>query len=46
MWDNILFIMLGIYIGTYYNCKPWMDKICESVANKIPEKRAYETNPN
>ena len=22
--------VLGVYVGTYYDCKPWLDKVRES----------------
>ena len=29
----------GVYVGTYYNCKPTIVMIREMVKDKIPEKK-------
>ena len=39
MWQMMVGFAAGIYVGTYYNCKPTIVMIREMVKDKIPEKK-------
>lgn len=39
MWQFFLGFSTGIYVGTYYNCKPCLEKISKWVENHIPRKK-------
>lgn len=30
---------VGIYLGTYYNCRPLTDSLIKCIKNKMPVKR-------
>tara|TARA_B100001123_G_scaffold357494_1_gene411749 strand:+ start:1210 stop:1398 length:189 start_codon:yes stop_codon:yes gene_type:complete len=32
----------GIYVGTYYNCKPIVEKVSEYLKNNLPESKNKE----
>ena len=35
----------GVYIGTFYNCKPIIEKVSEYLKNNLPEsKKTRESN--
>ena len=34
MWQLLLGFGLGIYVGTYFNCKPTLDNIIENIRKK------------
>ena len=36
----IIGVGFGIYIGTYYNCKPTLDVIIKNIKKGIPEKKS------
>jgi len=40
MWYFICGFGVGMYVGTYYNCKPVLDKVTQMVKeNMSPEKK-------
>lgn len=39
MWKFFLGLTSGIYIGTYYDCKPTINKIEEFIKLNIPNKK-------
>ena len=39
MWQFLCGCMSGIYIGTYYDCKPALVFIRDTVKNQFPEKK-------
>jgi hypothetical protein len=39
MWQMMVGFAAGVYVGTYYNCKPTIVMIREMVKDKIPEKK-------
>jgi len=38
MWQFILGISVGLYIGTYYNCKPLLKKVGDVFTKKFPPR--------
>ena len=38
MWKLIVGFVSGVYVGTYYNCKPTISTIQSFVQKNIPEK--------
>ena len=38
MLEFIFGLSFGIYLGTYYNCKPLTECIVNFIKNKIPDK--------
>ena len=39
MWQLLFGFGIGIYVGTYYNCKTRLDKIIEIIQKNIPDKK-------
>ncbi len=39
MWRFFLGLSLGIYCGTYYDCKPVVNNITEYIKKNLPEKK-------
>ena len=39
MLQFILGFSIGIYIGTYYNCKPQIENIIKTIKNNIPDTK-------
>jgi len=39
MWQFALGFSLGVYVGTYYECKPTVDKILEKLKESVPVKK-------
>ena len=39
MWQMMVGFAAGVYVGTYYNCKPTIVMIREMVKDKKPEKK-------
>jgi hypothetical protein len=39
MLQLILMFGVGIYFGTYYNCKPHIEKIIKTIKNNMPESK-------
>jgi hypothetical protein len=39
MWQMMVGFATGVYVGTYYNCKPTILMIREMVKDKMPEKK-------
>ena len=39
MWQWLLGIGMGIYIGTYYNCKPSLEAVTKLVRDNMPKQR-------
>jgi hypothetical protein len=39
MWQLLFGLGIGIYVGTYYDCKNRLDKIIELIQNNVPEKK-------
>lgn len=37
MWEFLFGFSAGIYVGTYYNCKPYIKNIIQFVKNNIPK---------
>lgn len=30
---------IGVYVGTYYNCKPFINKIKKTIENNLPTEK-------
>lgn len=43
MWKIMIGIGIGIYIGTYYECKPIISKIVKVANENIPPQKDDET---
>lgn len=39
MWQYIISFGAGVYVGTYYDCKPSLNKIEEFFKNNFPTKK-------
>ncbi len=39
MWRFLLGFSSGIYVGTYYECKPILNNIKEIIKDYFPEKK-------
>ena len=39
MWQVILGFSAGVYVGTYYDCKPYLKQIHLSIKDKLPEEK-------
>jgi len=39
MWQFIIGFGIGIYVGTFYNCKPTLDVIITNIKNSIPKEK-------
>ncbi len=39
MWQVMVGFAAGVYVGTYYNCKPTIVMIREMVKDKMPEEK-------
>ena len=39
MWRFLIGFTSGIYIGTYYECKPIIEKIDKFIKNNFPESK-------
>ena len=39
MWQLLLGFGIGVYVGTYFNCKPVIDNIIHNIKNNIPESK-------
>ena len=39
MWQMMVGFAAGVYVGTYYNCKPTIIMIQEMVKERLPEKK-------
>ena len=39
MYQLIIGFGCGLYVGTYYDCKPILKKICSKIKESIPEKK-------
>jgi hypothetical protein len=39
MWRFITGFSLGVYVGSYYDCKPYADKVIEYIKENLPEKK-------
>ena len=39
MWHFCIGFGLGIYVGTYYDCKPSLDKVADWVKQLSPPKK-------
>ena len=42
MIEFLVGLSVGLYIGTYYNCKPVLDNIINFVKTKVPKKVKLE----
>ena len=40
MWQFFLGFGTGIYVGTYYDCKPFMNKIGDYIKDQCPPKKS------
>ena len=38
----LLGFVSGVYVGTYYNCKPIVEKVSEYLKNNLPESKNQE----
>ena len=39
MWQFIVGWVTGVYIGTYYNCKPTLNYMKKCIKEQFPEKK-------
>lgn len=39
MWQYMIGFGFGLYVGTYYNCKPIIDNIITIIKKNIPEEK-------
>ena len=39
MWQYLFSFSAGIYVGTYFDCKPTIDKISEFVKENMPKEK-------
>ena len=39
MWQLLLGFGLGIYVGTYFNCKPTIEKLETNIRKNIPDPK-------
>jgi len=39
MWQVLLGFSAGVYVGTYYNCKPYIKQIHFLIKDKLPEEK-------
>ena len=39
MWQYLVSFGAGVYVGTYFDCKPTISKIEEFVKSNIPTKK-------
>jgi hypothetical protein len=39
MWQLLLGFGIGVYVGTYFNCKPVIDNIVGNIKKNIPESK-------
>lgn len=44
MWQFVAGFSIGVYVGTYYDCKPALEFVFEQLKTNIPEKRGNERN--
>ena len=42
MWQFICGFCGGIYVGTYFECKPTLEKVVHFVKTSLPEKKDEE----
>lgn len=46
MWQFIFGFGAGVYVGTYFECKPAVEKLIVLVKTSIPEKKESFENKN
>lgn len=46
MWQFITGFGFGIYIGTYYDCKPALEFVRKTIKENMPEKKADDDQSN
>lgn len=39
MWQFLVGFSMGLYTGTFYNCKPHINNIIKTIKFNIPEER-------
>ena len=39
MWQFLLGLGLGVYLGTYYECKPMLIKMGDIIKKRFPPKK-------
>jgi hypothetical protein len=39
MYKSLISLCIGIYIGTYYNCKPIIQMLLEKTKEHFPDKK-------
>ena len=44
MYRNLVSFCVGLYMGTFYDCKPIMNKIISKIKETIPEKELQDEN--
>ncbi len=42
MWQFLCGLGAGIYVGTYFECKPTIEKVVYLVKTSLPEKKEEE----
>lgn len=39
MWQYLISFSAGVYVGTYFNCKPTIDTVSKYIKDNLPEKK-------
>lgn len=39
MWQFLVGFGLGLYVGTYYQCKPTLDEIIKNIKTNFPKEK-------
>lgn len=39
MWQVVVGFGVGVYVGTYYDCKPAIHFVLNTIKSNIPEKK-------
>lgn len=39
MWQFIVGFGMGVYVGTFYNCKPQINNLIKTISINIPKER-------
>jgi len=40
MWQYMLGFISGVYVGTYYNCKPVIENLTDYIKQNLPKENA------
>lgn len=46
MWQFLCGFSAGIYVGTYFECKPTLDNVIHIIKTNIPEKKEKADKKN